>query len=117
MITEDHAKMARAFLIASDREFADGDRLQASEKLWGTAVHALMAFEMRSGRRLSSHGAFKETAERLSDERNAPSIEYGFAHAERFHRNFYHDDMPEYELGLLSPKVHDFVNRVLALLG
>ena len=117
MTTDDHAGTARAFLTASDREFAAGDRLQASEKLWGAAVHALMAVEMRSRRRLNSHGAFKETAERLSDEHDDPSIEYGFAHAERFHRNFYHDDMSEFELDVLCPKVHDFVNRVLALLS
>ena len=117
MIAEDHAGTALAFLMASDREFANGDRLQASEKLWGAAVHALMAVEMGSNRRLNSHGAFKETAERLSDEHDDPSIEYGFAHAERFHRNFYHDEMSEFDLNVLRPKVHDFVNRVLALLG
>lgn len=117
MLTEDHARTALAFLALSDREFAAGDKLQASEKLWGAAAHALMAIAMQNSRRLVSHNSFRDTAERLSDEHSDPSIEYGFAHAERFHRNFYHDDMTDYELNTLRPKVHDFVNRVVALLG
>lgn len=117
MLTEDHARTALAFLALSDREFATGDKLQASEKLWGAAAHALMAIAMQNSRRLVSHNSFRDTAERLSDEHSDPSIEYGFAHAERFHRNFYHDDMTDYELNILRPKVHDLVNRVVALLG
>ena len=105
------------FLSESDREFAAGEPLQASEKLWGSATHALMAVAMRQGRRLSSHTSFRDAAERLSDEHGDASIEYGFAHAGRLHRNFYHNDIADYELTVLRPKVHDFVNRVLALLG
>ncbi len=116
MLTEDHARTALAFLVASDREFAAGDRLQASEKLWGAATHAVMAAAMQHGRRLGSHSSFKDTAERLSDEQNDLSIEVGFAHAEKFHRNFYHDYMEDFELDADRPKVHDFVSRVLALL-
>lgn len=117
MLTDDHAATALAFLDASDREFAAGDQLQASEKLWGAATHALMAMAMQGGRRLGSHNSFRDTAEQLSDEYNDASIEYGFAHAERFHRNFYHADIGDYELDALRRRVHDFVHRVLSLLG
>ena len=117
MLAEDHARTALSFLAASNAEFAAGDWLQASEKLWGAATHALMAVAMQEGRRLGSHNSFKSAAERLSDEHNDPSIEYGFAHAERFHRNFYHNDMTDDDLNVLRPKVHDFINRVLSLLG
>ena len=117
MLTDDHAGTALAFLDASDREFAARDQLQASEKLWGAATRALMAVAMSQGHRLGSHNSFRDTAERLSDEYNDASIEYGFAHAERFHRNFYHGDMGDYELDALRGRVHDFVHRVLSLLG
>ena len=117
MLTEDHARIALAFLDASDREFAAGDQLQASEKLWGAATHALMAVAMLQGRRLGSHNSFRDMTERLSDQHNDASIEYGFAHAERFHRNFYHGDLGDYELDVLRRRVHDFVHRVLSLLG
>ena len=117
MLAEDHVRTALNFLSASDLEFAAGDRLQASEKLWGVATHAVMAVAAQRSRRLSSHNSFREFAEPLSDQRNDPAIEYGFAHAERFHRNFYHDEMTDADLDALRPKVHDFINRVLALLG
>ena len=91
--------------------------MQASEKLWGAAAHSLMAVALQRGQRLASHNSFRDAAELLSDEYHDPSVEYGFAHAERFHRNFYHDDIGDYELDVLRRRVHDFVHRVLSLLG
>ena len=116
MLTDDHAAKALEFLAQSDAEFAEGDRLQASEKLWGAATHAIMAAAQQRGWRHGSHRALKEAAERLSDDHNDPLIEYGFGFAEKFHRNFYHDHMEDFELNSDRPKVHDFVHRVLALL-
>ena len=116
MLTSDHAAKALEFLAESDREFAEGDRLQASEKLWGAATHAIMAAAQQRGWRHGSHRALKEAAEQLSDDHNDPLIEYGFLAAEKFHRNFYHDNMEDFELDSDRPKVHDFVHRVLALL-
>ena len=116
MLADDHAQTALDFLAASDQEFADGDRLQASEKLWGAATHALMAVAQRRGWPHGSHYALKEAAERLTDETNDALIEYGFTVAEKFHRNFYHDYMADFELDSDRPKAHDFVHRVLALL-
>ena len=115
MQTQDHAFKAHDFLDDADREFAAGDRLQASEKLWGAASHAVMAVAQSRGWPSGSHRALKEAAERLSDEHNDPLIEYAFAVAEKFHRNFYHDNMEDFELDADRPKVHDFVRRVLAL--
>ncbi len=116
MLTDDHAAKALEFLAQSDAEFAAGDRLQASEKLWGAATHAIMAVAQQRGWRHGSHRALKEAAEQLSDDHNDPLIEYGFLAAEKFHRNFYHDNMEDFELDSDRPKVHDFVHRVLALL-
>ena len=116
MLTNDHAAKALDFLAQSDAEFAEGDRLQASEKLWGAATHAIMAVAQQRGWRHGSHRALKEAAEQLSDDHNDPLIEYGFLAAEKFHRNFYHDNMEDFELDSDRPKVHDFVHRVLALL-
>ena len=116
MLAEDHAQTALDFLSASDREFDAGDRLQASEKLWGAATHALIAVAKQRGWSDGSHRALKEAAERLSDDHDDFRIEYGFVAAEKFHRNFYHDNMEDFELDADRPKVHDFVRRVLALL-
>ena len=43
MTSEEHVKIAKDFLLTSDREFEGGDRMQASEKLWGAASQAILA--------------------------------------------------------------------------
>ena len=116
MLTNDHAAKALEFLAQSDAEFAEGDRLQASEKLWGAATHAVIAAAQQRGWRHGSHRALKEAAMKLSDERDDIRIRRGFAAAEKFHSNFYHDHMEDFDLDDNRPRVQDFVHRVLALL-
>ena len=116
MLSDDHAQTALDFLAASDQEFAAGDILQGSEKLWGAATHGVIAVAKQRGWPHGSHYALKEAAERLTDEHDDIGVELGFAVAERFHRNFYHNTMPDFEMDSDRPKVHDFVHRVLALL-
>ena len=116
MQVREHAETAREFLIASDREFAAGDIVQASEKLWGAAAHAVMAVAQEREWNHSSHRSLKNTVIRLSREQGDPLIETQFLAAEKFHRNFYHDSMEDWERDADRPLVHDFVRRVLALL-
>ena len=117
MLTDDHAAKALYFLAQSDREFAEGDHLQASENLWRAAAHAVMAAsEKRGWPHDGSHRALKEAAERLSDDHNDPLIALGFGVAEKFRSNFHYDYMEDFELDADRPEVHDFVHQVLALL-
>ena len=117
MLTNDHAAKALEFLAESDREFAEGDHLQASEKLWAAATHAVMAAaEQRGWPHDSSRRALHEAAERLSDDHGDPLIALGFGVAEKFHGNFHYDYMEDFELDADRPLVHDFVHRVLVLL-
>lgn len=116
MLVAEHAQTARDFLIASDEEFDKDDLVQASEKLWGAAAHAVMAVAQQRGWDYRSHRSLKNAVIRLSIEQGDPLIEAYFLAAEKFHRNFYHDDMEDYERDADRPLVHDFVARVLALL-
>ena len=116
MRVKEHAETAREFLIASDREFAAGDLVQGSEKLWGAAAHAIMAVAQERGWDHRSHRSLKNAAVRLSREQGDPLILAHFGLSEKFHRNFYHDDMEDWERDIDGPLVHDFVARVLALL-
>ena len=116
MLADDRAATALEFLAKSDAEFADGDRLQASEKLWGAATQALMAAAQQQGWPHGSHRALKAAARRLADEQDDRRILVGFLAAEKFHANFYHDFMEDFDLDADRPEVHDFVHRVLALL-
>ena len=113
MTPTEHIRTAREFLEASDREFEAGDELQASEKLWGAATHALRAAMQAEGRTGGKHHELREAAQRLADERNDPTIQSGFAIAEKFHANFYHGFMEDFQIESDRPLVHDFVDRIL----
>ena len=116
MTAEEHAQTARDFLAASDREFAAGDHRQGSEKLYGAATQAVIAICQQRGWRYQSHRAMKNAVHRLNDERSDDSILGGFIAAENFHKNFFHDNMEDYDVVAERPAVHRFVARMLAML-
>ena len=115
MQISDHLRTARELLTAADREFAAGDHLQASEKLWGAASHALIAVAQQHNWPHGSHRALKQAARLLVAETDDTSLLAGFALAEKFHANFYHDFMEGFELEVDRPPVNDFVERLLVL--
>ena len=115
MITEEHVSTAREFLIDSDREFDDGDHLQASEKLWGAACHAVMALAQRRGWQFGDHRALKVAVTLLANEYQDAALRSGFGVAEKFHANVYHDFMQDFELDSDRQDVHDFTHGVLGL--
>ena len=117
MLTREHTQTAQDFLEAADREFAAGDLVQGSEKLWGAAAHAVMAVAQQRGWEHRSHRSLKNAVIRLSQEQDDPLLASDFLAAEKFHRNFYHDDMEDYERDADRPIVERFVERMLALAG
>ena len=117
MTAQEHTQTALEFLDASDREFAIGERLQASEKLYGAATHIVTAIAQQRDWQYRSHRAMKNAVFRLEQEYNDPLILAGFLAAEDFHKNFFHNDMEEYEIEQERPVVHRFVSRMLALIN
>ena len=115
MQTRDHVRTAREFLTAADREFEARDHLQASEKLWGAASHALIAVAQQRNLPHGSHRALKKATQLLVDETGDGTLHAGFAVAEKFHANFYHDFMEDFELDADRPTVNNFVERLLVL--
>ena len=113
-VVEEHARAARAFLDAADQEFAAGDVLQGSEKLWGAASHAIIAVAQERGWQYGSHRAMKDAARRLAEEYDDTTIRYGFAVAEKLHMNFYNQIMGDYQIEQDRPLVREFVDRVLS---
>jgi uncharacterized protein (UPF0332 family) len=116
MTTLEHARTAREFLVASDREFAVGDHLQAAEKLYGAANHAVTAVAQQRGWQYESHRVIKNAIYQLSRDTGDLSFIAAFTTAEKFHKHFFHDNMEPYELDGERPVVHEFVGRVLSML-
>ncbi len=117
MQAQEHAQTALDFLEKADKHFAEDDQIQASEKLWGAAAHAVMAVALERGWPHTSHPALKRAAERLTQEHNDSRIADRFGIAEKYHRDFYHLFMEADEWQTDRPKIRDLVARVLALRG
>ena len=118
MSSENHVQTARNFLVASDKEFEAGDYLQASEKLWGAASHAAIALAKKRGSRDNRHRALRIMIREVAEGENAPFLRAGYAVAEKFHANFYHNFLPPGEEFTESRElVHQFVDSVLILVN
>ena len=115
MLTQDHALTAQDFLAASDREFAAGDVLQASEKLWGAAAHAIMAVAQQRGLEHGTHRAMINSAWQIADEMDDNELRLGILAAQHFHSNFYNGAMEDEDITRGRPLVHRFVALMLAL--
>ncbi len=110
-------EQAVAFLAQSDSEFDAGDRRQGSEKLYGAATQVVIAAAKQRGWQYRSHRATKNAVIQLESEYQDPLIVAGFLAAEKFHKNFFHDEMEDYEIVADRPIVHRFVNRLVALVN
>ena len=117
MLVEDRVRVALGFLEDAEREFAAGDNMQASEKLWGAATQAVMAIAVERSWPYGSHTALRIAVRRLAEEYDDRSIRIGFGFAEKFHANFYHGFMDELQIEDEQPEVVEFVRRVTSLLS
>ena len=117
MLAEEHALAALEFLEKADNYFEECDQIQASEKLWSAAAHAVMAVIDGDGRVAYGHRELKAMAERLALEHRDPLIASGFSIAGMYYHDSHHAhlllDGDEWLAD--RPKVGNFVARVLAL--
>ncbi len=114
MATNERVRTARDFLDASDREFGAGDNRQGSEKLWGAATQIVIAMAQERGWDYGSHHAMKAASARLTVEYADPAFQDGFGLAEKFHGNFYHNFMEDFQLEVDRPRMREFIERMLA---
>ena len=121
MLTADHVQTAESFLVDSDREFAAGDTLQASEKLWGAAAHAMMAVARQRGLEYGTHRTMINSARWIADEMiddlTRSEMRLGILAAQHFHANFYNGTMEPEDIEYDRPLVHRYVTLMLELLG
>lgn len=119
MLTQEHAQTALDSLEKADQHFAEGDHVQASEKLWEAAAHAVMAVVGGSGLSADNRREMIAVAEQLAIAHNDPLIASGFSIAGMYYHDSHHVhillDGDEWLYG--RPKVGNFVKRVLALRG
>ena len=117
MESREHIDAAQEFLAEADRKFTEGRILQASEMLWGAAAHMVIALSQQRGQPHRNHNAMKNAAKSLADEQVNPTITDDFEVAEKFHRNFYHNEMSESEVTSDRHRVRRLVEALSALPG
>ena len=84
-----HTDVSRVMIGQAGVELANGDSLQASEKGWGAAAHAVKAIAERRGWRHTSHADLFKVARMLTDETDQPELMERFMTANGLHINFY----------------------------
>ena len=90
---EEHAQISRRFLEHARIQLAEGDRLQAAEKVWGAAAHALKAVGKQRGWKCDKHSSIFDIGEHLGREFDREGLlDRYMARADYVHRNFYEND-------------------------
>ncbi|MCY3603464.1 MAG: hypothetical protein OXH12_10340 [Chloroflexi bacterium] len=92
---EKYAGLSLRLLGQAQEEFDKGDRLQASEKAWGAAAHAMKAAAERRGWNHHNHGLLFLVAAQLADDAGNPELRRLFSIASSLHQNYYEDWQPE----------------------
>ena len=88
-----HWETSRRFILQADAELAAGDLLQASEKGWGAAAHAMKAIAIERGWRHDNHSILFSIADRLALETGDDEVVDLFRSASEAHKNFYEGAM------------------------
>ena len=86
---ERHSDVSRRFIEQAAAEFSRGDYLQASEKAWGAAAHAVKSVAERRGWEHGGHRDLFRCARLISEETGQPEIRELFSVANSLHTNFY----------------------------
>ena len=107
---DDYAAFSRRFVRQAQEEFDKGDRLQASEKAWGAAAHAVKAVAASRGWNHNSHRLLFDVVTQLSRDTGNSLLSACFREASSLHQNFYENWQPDGSVQEGIDKVKQFVN-------
>ena len=110
---EGHAQMSRRFIEHARMYLAQGDRIQASEKVWGAAAHALKAIGEQRGWDHSGHVNVLNIGEHLGREFDRETLFLRYlSQAESMHINFYENRRYENVIERALLDIEMFVNEL-----
>ena len=95
---EEHRLHADRLLDHAGRMIEAGDRLQASEKMWGAVAHALKAVADERRWHYRHHGDAVVITGYIADKVGDPEIRHLYSVAAGLHENFYLDNYPIEEI-------------------
>lgn len=109
---DQHMQISRRFIEQAKEELAKGERLQASEKVWGAAGHALAAIGKGRGWRTEQYAHKNAIAELLSHEFNDPDIMARYRSFDHEHVNFYQNNLDDETIRLSIVVLEPFVDAI-----
>lgn len=96
---EDRVQISRRLIRQAREELAQGDRLQATEKVWGALAQMMKAHgQQRGWLNLGSHRTVGHIARQLAAEYDDRRIIDAYVAADNGHRNFYDNEMSPPEI-------------------
>ncbi len=98
MTTQTHVKAAKKMLREMERDFAVGENMAASDKLWEAAAHAVKAVAGPKGWPCGTRDELRDAAVRLTEETGDDRYISGFGVAEGFYHNAKLDWMEDFQL-------------------
>ena len=108
-----HALMSNRFLEHAREQLAVGDRVQAAEKIWGAAAHALKAVGEQRGWHHDGHANLFDIGEHLGREFGVfEQFSRYLAQAEYMHKNFYQNDRSGSAIESALNDVESFANEL-----
>ena len=110
MTPAEHIETSRRFIEQAAIELEGGDLLQASEKTWGAAAHAVKSVAERRGWRHDSHRRLFIAVDRIVSETGQQEIRHLFQVSSDSHKNFYEGRMD-------SSEVEESIEEVKQLLA
>ena len=111
-LIDEHAEISRRLIRQADDEFQKGDTLQASEKAWGAAAHALKSIAEQRGWRHGRHRDLFPMIKRIVEETGQTEIRALFNTANILHANFYENWLPD---DMVEANIADVKNLLEAL--
>jgi hypothetical protein len=110
---DEHAQISRRFLEHARMQLVEGDRLQAAEKVWGAAAHALKSVGKQRGWIHDRHPNIFDIGEHLGREfGRAEEFDRYLARAEYVHRNFYENDRSEMSIQYAIDDVERLIDEL-----
>ena len=109
---EDHSAISRRFLDAARVELDNGDRLQAAEKVWGSAAHALKALAIQRGWRHRSHDSVMAVGSQLAREFGREDLAEHLTSANAMHINFYENGVPAILINAAINNVERYIDKL-----
>ena len=107
---EDRVQISRRLIQQAREELERGDRLQATEKVWGALAQMLKAHgQQRGWLNLGSHRTVGHIARQLADGYDNGRILIAYVAADNGHRNFYDNEMS-------PPEIEDIITVVARVL-